>query len=226
MKIKISRKVLLAMNTFTSRNESRYVINGVCLEVQKQNCFVIATDGRRIAAIKSGEVLEQPEKKTSVVIRIEPAMLKAMPKDSKFGDDVVLTLQDKSVQFSSPGKSAVKFESELIEGSFPAWRQVIPKGKIALPINPSFNWRLLEGFVKASDIIRGSGSDHAIIVRQQDELSPMLILIPSIPDFVGALMPMRVNGNEAAPSWTEEEVAVPATPEPAKTPAIAAPTAV
>ncbi len=220
MKIRISRKVLLAMNIFTSRDDSRFVLNGVCLEVLGKNCFVVASDGRRIAAMKHGEVIEQPEKKTRVIIRIEPAMLKAMPKsENNYNDDVVVTILEKTAQFSVLGKSGVKFESELIEGSFPTWRQVIPKGKLSSPIDPSFNWRLLEGFVKAAEIISGK-SDNAIVVRQKDELSPMLIMFPSSQLFVGALMPIRIDSRDEAPDWTQEDEAPANPPEAAKTPAL------
>lgn len=219
MKIKINRNVLLAMHTLTSRDESRHVINGVSIEVGKRgDCFIIATDGRRLAAIKCGEVIEAPEHKTSVIMKINPAMLRALPKSDVISGDVVITFSEKSAAIQPFGKNRnVKFESELIEGSFPKWRQVIPKGNIALPIKPTFNWKLLEGFSKAADMISGK-RDTGITVRQADESACMLILLQSIPEFVGALMPMRGDCvKESAPDWATEEEESPKATEPTAT---------
>lgn len=218
MKIKINRKTLLAMNMFTSKDPSRFVLHGIGIEVNKAgNCFVIGTDGRRLAAMNYGEVIERAENETlSAIVRVDVAMLKALPKSQIIADDVVMTFKDNTVTFEpfGKGKTTTRFESELIEGNYPRWRQVVPKGKQSSPLDPCFNWRLLEGFTKAAEMLVGS-RDASIKLRQADALAPIIILIPSLPQFVGVLMPMRSDiADNQAPDWaTEAEAAKPATPE-------------
>ena len=200
-KIKISRTVLLAINTFRSTDECRIILAGVCLEVTKDGaCRLIATDGRRLGAIQDGEVLEAPEKSGNVVFRVNEALLKALPKSRPVASDVVISIDGPRIEFSCYGTSdKTKFEVEAIEGNFPKWRQVIPSGEVPLPIDPCFNWRLLEGFTKAAAILQGN-KFAGIQVRQKQD-GEMLILISEVPEFVGVLMPMRIQDAKQCPNW-------------------------
>lgn len=204
-KIKISRKTLLAINTFRSTDECRYTLNGICLEVTKAGrCRVLATDGRRFGGIEDGEVLEAPEKSGQVVFKLNEPLLKALPKSDTVADDVVISVDGLKIEFSAFGSNdKTKFEVEAMEGTFPKWRQVIPKGEQPLPVDPCFNWRLLGGFTKAADILQ-SDRTAAIQIRQKEN-EAMLVLIPSKPNFVGVLMPMRIQDANKAPEWTVSE---------------------
>lgn len=220
MQIKINRNVILALNLIASRDESRYVLNGVCFEVtpatktKPAKCNVIATDGRRLMAAQAGEVIIPPDKKTSAILRVNVPMIKALPKSEVISGDVVITFGEKSATIQAYGVKGVSCECELIEGDFPKWRQVVPTGEMASPIDPCFNWRYLEGFIKAAEMISGKNG-NGVRLRQADPLNAMLVLFPDIPYMVGVLMPMNGNNRNSAPDWaTEEAVEVPEATQP------------
>ena len=210
MKIKINRNTLIAMQMLAGTDASRYVLNGINIEVTKTRCILTATDGRRLGSICEGEVIEPPEKPTSFIVAIDSAILKALPKSSTKAchpGDIILSMNGdgKTVSFAPLGKGEKKFSCECIEGNYPKWRQVVPKGNLATPVDPCFNWRLLEGFTKAADMLVGR-RDTGIQMRQSDNKSPMLVFIKSRPEFVGVLMPMHMPENSScAPDWATKE---------------------
>jgi len=205
--IKIIRKTLLAINTFASTDESRYVINGICIEVTKLGrCRFIATDGRRLGAIEDGELMSaHPAKTEQVVFILNEPLLKALPKSRNVFNDVLIDIDGSKIELSpGDGNTKTKIQLEAVEENFPKWRQVIPSGTQPMPIDPSFNWRLLNGFTKAADILTANNI-AGIEVRQKPD-GTMLILIPSVPIFVGVLMPMRRESKaDTAPEWLNSE---------------------
>ena len=204
-KIKISHTVLLAINTFRSTDDVRPAIAGICIEVTKSGkCRAIATDGKRLGAIESGEALEAPEKLESVTFILNEPLLKALPKSKGIGDDVIINVDGARIEFSAYGTSdKTKFEVEASEHKFPNWRQVVPTGDQPLPVDPCFNWRLLDGFTKAASILQRDRS-AGIQIRQKND-GAMLVLIPTVPSFVGVLMPIKFYEVSKAPDWISTE---------------------
>jgi len=45
--------MLLATTYAMSRDETRYVLNGICCVIEKKHIKLIATDGRRLAIVKT-----------------------------------------------------------------------------------------------------------------------------------------------------------------------------
>jgi hypothetical protein len=231
MQIKINRTVLIALSLIAARDETRHVLQGVCIQVtpptktKPAKCYVVATDGRRLCAAEAGTVVVPPEKKCDAIIRVKVPMLKALPKSKDQSQDILITFTEKTATFA-PNRidSGVSdsFTSELIQGNYPKWRQVIPKGEQPAPIDPLFNWRLLEGFIKVAEMLQPKNSG-GVRLRQADPLAPILILIPNVPWMVGVLMPLRDKGTRTcAPDWAIEqperqlktEPEAPATPAP------------
>lgn len=204
MKIKINRNTLLAINTFASKDASRYIINGIAVQVNKAGrCLIVGTDGRRIGVMNDGEVIERdPDETLDVIVPINVPMLKSLPSDEI--NNVILTFNgDNRVTFTST-KSKVSFSTDLLGGNFPKWRHVVPTGSLSSTIDLLFDWRLLAGFTKAADLLLPSGH-CGVTLRQKDNGSPILVLIPRISNFVGVLMPMRADSDYSVPEWAKEE---------------------
>ena len=148
--IAISRRTLLAINTFSSTDESCYVFNAICIEVTKLGkCRFIATDGRRLGAIEDGELMSaHPAKTEQVIFILNEPLLKALPKSRNVFNDVLIDIDGSKIELSpGDGNTKTKIQLEAVEGNFPKWRHVIPSGTQPMPIDPLFNWRLLNGFI-------------------------------------------------------------------------------
>jgi len=127
--IKIGQSIFKEMIRLTSfsvsHEESRYVLNGILLEISGDTIRMVATDGRRLAKIE--RKLETAIKKDVGVI----IPLKAI-------QEIFRNLTDEGNISFITGTNQVLFDvngtliaSRIIEGEFPNYSQVIPK-----PVTP------------------------------------------------------------------------------------------
>ncbi len=127
--IQIDQNALRDMFRLTSfavsHEESRYVLNGVLLELSDQVIRVVATDGRRLAKVESK--LTKPVKKDiSVIIPVKA--VQEINKNLKEQGVVSLLMSTNQVLFDIDG---VLIATRIIEGEFPNYNQVIPE-----PVTP------------------------------------------------------------------------------------------
>jgi len=123
--IKIEQAVLkemLRMTSFAvSHEESRYILNGVLLEMEGDTIRMVATDGRRLAKI---------EKKSTKVIKKEVSVIIPL----KAVQEIFRNLGEEGQVSMVGGTNQVLFDiggtliaTRIIEGEFPNYEQVIPK---------------------------------------------------------------------------------------------------
>jgi DNA polymerase-3 subunit beta len=115
---------LVAMTIFaTARETSRYAINGVLFEREKNKLAVVATDGHRLALARG-----QCEAKTDDEARPAIVPTKALNLLLKLFDDAEQSVKVKVVenQILFASDQAV-LSSNLIESKFPPYQDVIPK---------------------------------------------------------------------------------------------------
>jgi len=120
---KLLKEILTLTNFAVSKDETRYVLNGVLFIIKKDKIRTVATDGKRLALAEK----KLPEKTLLDKRAIVPA---------KTVQEVSRMLQeegDVKIQFS---ESQIFFDlgttniiSRLIEGDFPNYEQVIPEEK-------------------------------------------------------------------------------------------------
>jgi DNA polymerase-3 subunit beta len=116
-------KDMLARTSFAmSHDESRYALNGVLLVLGEKDVRVVATDGHRLALasrpVGAGGVPATgivPRKAVHEVERILGA-----------GEDVEIAISDNQFMLRMPNVLVV---ARLIEGTFPNFEQVIPRGQ-------------------------------------------------------------------------------------------------
>lgn len=119
-------KEMFRLTTFAvSHEESRYILNGVLIEISKETIRLVATDGRRLAKIE--KKLPKPAKKDITII-IPTKAIQEINRNLK--DDGLLSLLTNSNQilFDVDGTLIV---TRIIEGEFPNYNQVIPE-----PVTP------------------------------------------------------------------------------------------
>lgn len=130
----------------TAREETRYAINGVLLEINK-DVTVVATDGRRLA-VRSAPIMREPANDLAAIIPLRTAQLLLKWTDEE--QDVEISVAKDSITFE---REESKIFSRLLDSRFPAWRQVIPQsptGKVTIE-----RARLVAGLRQAAVVLSG-----------------------------------------------------------------------
>ncbi len=114
-------KEMLNMTTFAiSRDETRYILNGVLMEVKPQKINLVATDGRRLAYVERAiETKTKKERKVIIPTKTTNELNKTLAEG-----ELKIYFAENQVTFDL-GKTIII--SRLIEGEFPNYQQVIPK---------------------------------------------------------------------------------------------------
>lgn len=103
-----------------SRDEARYVLNGILFKIEQDKITLAATDGRRLAVIEknTGAKINKP-----VNMVIPSKTISELSRNLKEEGDAFLVLGENQALFDL---GTVRIISRLIEGEFPDYRQVVP----------------------------------------------------------------------------------------------------
>lgn len=116
---------LIARTVFaTARENTRYAINGVLLKKDGKRLEMVATDGRRLALTRTTVTSEKDAPPLSCIVPTKALnMLQRLLKNPD--ENVRVSLTDNQIVFAL-GETAV-LASNLVEGTFPPYEDVIPK---------------------------------------------------------------------------------------------------
>jgi len=116
----VIRDMLRLTSFAVSHEESRYVLNGLLMEISGNDIRVVATDGRRLAKIE--KKLSTPIKQdVSVIIPIKA--VQEIMRNLKEEGTVALVVGMNQILFDIDG---TLIATRIIEGEFPNYNQVIP----------------------------------------------------------------------------------------------------
>lgn len=120
----VSLKNLLDKTAFAMANQDvRYYLNGLLFDFHDNQLTAVATDGHRLALCDLGGDVGMAEERQLIVPRKGVLELSRMLSDSD--DPVELAIGKNHVRLV---KGNTVFTSKLIDGRFPEYRAVIPKG--------------------------------------------------------------------------------------------------
>ena len=115
-------KEMLRLTVFAvSHEESRYVLNGLLLEVSGDYLRIVATDGRRLAKIER-KLLQPSNKDISIILPVKA--INEISRNLKDDGEVTFITGTNQVLFDIDG---TLIATRIIEGEFPNYKQVIPK---------------------------------------------------------------------------------------------------
>ena len=115
-------KEMLRLTVFAvSHEESRYVLNGLLLEISGDYLRIVATDGRRLAKIEK-KLLQPSNKDISVILPVKA--VHEISRNLKDEGEVTFFTGTNQVLFDIDG---TLIATRIIEGEFPNYKQVIPK---------------------------------------------------------------------------------------------------
>lgn len=144
---------LKAIKTFASIDSSRFVLIGVSCEIHKDKTLLVATDGRRLAVLRS---LSMPSDSAPVRFVIPSHLLARMThakRKAKPGENDVLIEHDtesRAVSLRHPSRDYT-ITGKSLEASFPEWRKVIPEPSASATRCRSFcRSRGIHGWIKST----------------------------------------------------------------------------
>jgi DNA polymerase-3 subunit beta len=121
--------MMIARTTFaTARENSRYAINGVLIKRVGKNLELVATDGRRLALSRAVVSGDKSEKAASAIVPTKALnLLQRLLTDDEEPVTVVITESQALFAVGGEDDPRAVLASNLIEGTFPPYEDVIPK---------------------------------------------------------------------------------------------------
>ncbi len=109
-----------------AKDDSRYAINGVLIQVRGDSVRLVATDGRRLALCYHHIEDQVPEAELLVPLRALQALTRAIPEGGE--DDLTIHFSPRQAGFSvKRGGGETLLVSQLLDRRFPDYEGVIPK---------------------------------------------------------------------------------------------------
>lgn len=192
----INLRILGAAVAFASKDETRYYLNGVCLEIDARSVTYIGTDGHRMIAYR--------EEKQDI----------GAPDNLLLGTFIIPTAHCKphKLDKGDSGEAKIFGAGRLtiahdfcdvtflpIDGVYPDWRKTVPQ----VPVSGApgqFNLDLLQAFKKfavAADLPQP-------FVAHNGPEAPAIVWYPGREEAIGIIMPLKLT-NEVGrepPEWT------------------------
>lgn len=127
------KKTIFAVST----DETRYVLNGINIIVEKGKVILVSTDGRRLAFVQRDGVDKKAQINAIVPTKAVHELQRILSNETAGDDPVHVNFTENQVTFRY--KTTIIL-SRLIEGHFPNFEQVIPKSH---EIDVKFNTKRL-----------------------------------------------------------------------------------
>lgn len=191
----INLRVLGAAVAFASKDEARYYLNGVCLEIDARSVTYVATDGASLIAYRDEKLdPDTPDNLLLGTFIIPTAHCKPHKLDKEDSGEAKI--------FGSGRLTIAHDYCDVtflpIDGSYPDWRKTVPREKVSGVLG-QFNLKRLAAFEKFSTAV----DLPPPFVAHNGPEAPAIIWYPGRPEAIGIAMPFKMT-NEIArdvPEW-------------------------
>ena len=182
---KVFKKMLKLTSFAVSHEESRYILNGVLIEVEDDLIRLVATDGRRLAKIES-----------NLIVKVKKLLNVILP--TKAIQEINRNLTEEGEVSITIGKNQILFDinnvliaTRIIEGEFPNYKQVIPKES---PIKINIKTESLLSAIRRANLL--TTPDFQVV--KFEVFKDKLIISKSTPDVGESREEIGINykGNE------------------------------
>ncbi|MDF0535349.1 DNA polymerase III subunit beta [Shewanella sp. A32] len=145
-------KSIIEATQFSMANQDvRYYLNGLLFETEGNVLRAVATDGHRLAL--SHRMLEASLPENQVIVPRKGVMELARLLDAE-DQDIEIAIGDNAIRATT---AAAVLTSKLVDGRFPDYRRVLPKGgdKIVLASRNALRQALLRASILSNEKFRG-----------------------------------------------------------------------
>lgn len=202
MTFDIDIRALKAAAIAAGTEQTRYYLNGVCIQHTPTGPIFVATDGHRLIAARHDWQGDAPAPFAPVIVPLE--LLKRIKIVRKASDVATITLTgdgvDRKVAIDYAGGTVA---ANAIDGVFPDWRRVIPQSE-PNGVACQFQAQYLDAFRDAMAILSGGKSDAQPRVAHNGD-NPAIVDLgeAGAVQAFGVLMPYRIERDflTRAPAW-------------------------
>ncbi|MGI2261326.1 DNA polymerase III subunit beta [Shewanella sp. GXUN23E] len=145
-------KSLIDATQFSMANQDvRYYLNGLLIETEGSVLRAVATDGHRLALSHRALEVSLPEKQVIVPRKGVTELSRLLDSEEQ---DIHIAIGDNAIRATTA--SAV-FTSKLVDGRFPDYRRVLPKGgdKVVIASRQSLKQALMRASILSNEKFRG-----------------------------------------------------------------------
>lgn len=192
----INLRVLAAASAFASKEETRYYLNGVCIEFEARASTYVATDGHRLIAYRDDLRGDQDNELLGTFIIPTP---QCKPFKLSKDDDGTAKIFGEDGTRLTMAHNFVDVTFAPIDGTFPDWRKVPPSGPASGEI-AQFNLEYLASFRKFAKAL--GLSDVPFVAANGDK--PAFVWFTPADHVMGIVMPVRSSDSLARkpPIWS------------------------
>lgn len=145
------REMLTQTEVAMAREDTRTVLTGLLMEVDKTKLKFVSTDGHRLA-FRQAVIPETQQLKAIIPGRAVQELIKIL--DPDMGEDVTVKVDNSNIAFDIKG---VALSSRLVEGKYPPYQQIIPTNyKTAAVVDSAALTAALE---RAEILVRDGGNN-------------------------------------------------------------------
>lgn len=201
MKFIIPMATVKALLLAAAKDDRRYYLNGVCIDVRAHDAVAVATNGHILIAVaielEPSDDDAPPVPGQYIINRPLLELMKPAYKDAPLSVSIDTTARAVTVNAGGPNTTA-----PLIDGQFPDWRRVVPRTVSGRPQQLDADY--MHAFKKANKLL---GAKHSPAVAyngaEHGDGGPARVLLAG--DSVGVIMPFRCDMPSSVdnPSWLE-----------------------
>lgn len=199
----IDIRALKAAAIASGTEQTRYYLNGVCIQHAPTGPVFVATDGHRLIAARHDWQSDAPAPFAPVIVPLE--LLKRVKIVRKASDVATVTL---SAGEGDARKVAIDYAgatvaANAIDCTFPDWRRVIPQSEPS-GVAAQFQAQYFDAFRDAMAILAGGKTDAQPRIAHNGD-SPAIVDLgdAGAVQAFGVLMPLRIKRDflTRAPEW-------------------------
>ncbi|PKL33916.1 MAG: DNA polymerase III subunit beta, partial [Planctomycetes bacterium HGW-Planctomycetes-2] len=187
---------LIGRTTFsTARENSRYAINGVLLKRSGKKIEMVATDGRRLALARGSAEASSSAGESSCIIPTKALnMVSRLVENPDARVRVAITSNQALFAFDDEAQaSAAVLATNLVEGTFPPYEDVIPKDQDK---KAKFDVQTLSSAVRRAALLTNEESRGVRLAFSTGEAGQNLKISSRTPEMGDALIDVALEGYE------------------------------
>lgn len=203
MKIELSieAKYIAAVMTAAAKNDIRFYLNSLCLEIGQLETRMIATDGHRLLVASVRATQEELTELTTVILPRDMLDRIKLKGNTLIQIDYYPGKLEHEVKVTYDGKTEI---GRTVTGQYPDWRRIVPEsvtGEVA-----QFNLNYMSDFAKAAAYLKGKTKlPYANVRITPNGLGAAWVAFEKEPVF-GLVMPQRFNDKIELPTGLPEWV--------------------
>ena len=183
----INTKAIASVVPCCAKNDIRYFLNGVFVEIIKKEVRFVGTNGRVLAVHRQS--IDEEIDKCSFIIPLEVV-------------EMALKLKRESMllEFNGVGSFLCGIRFDPVEGLFPDYRRVMPESVSG--VAAQFSLDILAKVKKVEKIIKSG-----VAIIKHNGTFGFTFYFESNDDFVGCIMPYRAKDQYAGnsiPTWAKQ----------------------